>query len=358
MTTKLLILATAACTGLLACASDDVAGPKFTSEALVAPADAEGATVKVMTRNIYLGFDIDQVIAGEMGPEEGIAALMATWFPDRAVGLAAEIAATQPDLIGLQEVVTWNIGSQEMDFLNILMATLAAFGLDYEVVANNTTTDITVPVGPGIRYRDHDVILARDDDRIELGTVATEIYGDYLSFTLFGVLPGTRPLGFVAVEASVDDVPFVFASTHLETQNYPDIQIGQTKQLINWTKHQKLPVVVVGDFNSAANDDAPDVSYTGTYRRLLIPGTFEDLWVMAHPDEPGLTCCYEPNLIEAEPGYDQRLDLILVDKAGARLMSDVTATIVGRDPIQASQPRWASDHAGVVASFYLQAPKH
>src|SRR5262249_19098814 len=78
------------------------------------PVPFEGnRTVTVMTRNLYIGFDrtpIGTAIAANNIPQLQLAVknavdtLHATNFPERAQALAAEIAAKQPDLVGLQEV--------------------------------------------------------------------------------------------------------------------------------------------------------------------------------------------------------------------------------------------------------------
>ena len=368
-----LALTLAVCTVLTACEAEELLEPVGSANAVVVPANETGSQVTVLSRNIYLGFDIDQLLAGLMPMDEALTRLQATDFPARAAALAAEIQAAAPALIGLQEVINYrmqdpgdflstgvpNAETPMIPFLYILQQALAAYGLDYEVAVEHPTTDVEVPfqTGPSsyidIRYTDSDVILVRSD--VEVVDVTTQLYDDMLTFDLGG-LPGSRPLSFVAVEAVVDDAPLLFVSTHLETQNYPAIQEAQTRQLIKWTQKQKLPIVMVGDFNSAANVGAPADRYTRTYDMLLKYGSFEDLWVTTHGDAAGLTCCYEPNLLSATPGFDQRIDLILMDKVAARMVSDVDLSIVGIDAFQSEQPRWASDHAGLVATLTF-APK-
>ena len=66
-----------------------------------------------MTRNIYIGADVDIVLDAET--QEEIPALVAiafedlksTNFPSRAAALAEEIEKTMPHMIGLQEVSTF-----------------------------------------------------------------------------------------------------------------------------------------------------------------------------------------------------------------------------------------------------------
>ena len=88
------------------------------------------ATVTVMTRNLYLGADINRPVraaAGRTGPEALIALGQAnhevreivdhTDFAVRSRLLAAEIAAARPDVVGLQEVALWRSGPMELDQL-------------------------------------------------------------------------------------------------------------------------------------------------------------------------------------------------------------------------------------------------
>src|SRR5687768_1990730 len=82
---------------------------------LLAPV-AEGAELRVMTRNIYLGGDIAKPIPAKSVSEfeqkntELWQVVQGTNFPARAKLLAREMRATKPDLIGLQEVALWRRG--------------------------------------------------------------------------------------------------------------------------------------------------------------------------------------------------------------------------------------------------------
>lgn len=367
MRTMLLGLVLIACTGVVACEDeDDPFAPSDRSAAILPATGASGITV--MTRNVYLGFDIDALLAGTMELGTALGALQATDFPARAAALADEIAATRPHLVGLQEVIDYRVevpgdflanytpdaATPLIPFLDILMLQLQARGLDYEVVVKNPTTDVEVPMFTSpteymdIRYTDHDVILARGD--VELGDVTARVFEDMITFNMGGI-PGARPLGFVAVEAAVNGTPLVFVSTHLETQNSPAVQAGQIAELIEWAEDQEEPLVLVGDLNSAANASAPADKQTAVYGMLLDAG-FHDVWLRGHPFEEGLTCCHATDLVSPNT-FDQRIDLILVKDGAAKLVGGVQASIVGIDAFQAGQPRWASDHAGLVATFRL-----
>ncbi len=68
-------------------------------------------TVTVMTRNLYLGADLDPVVKATSfsGALKAVAAgwaqVQANDFPTRARAIAAEIARAKPDFVGFQELV-------------------------------------------------------------------------------------------------------------------------------------------------------------------------------------------------------------------------------------------------------------
>src|SRR5665811_1824940 len=105
--------------------------------------------LSVMTRNLYLGSSLTPALAAET-PEEFVEAVALIYgtvqftdFPARSEAIADEIQATEPDLIGLQEVTKWTTAGLSpppgYDFLEILEGSLEARGLHYSVaaVANN-----------------------------------------------------------------------------------------------------------------------------------------------------------------------------------------------------------------------------
>src|SRR5204863_2254681 len=79
-------------------------------------ADAKPAKLTVMTRNLYLGADLSPGINATdlQGLVNGAGVILNqvddNKFPTRAKGLAKEILATKPDLVGLQEASLWRTG--------------------------------------------------------------------------------------------------------------------------------------------------------------------------------------------------------------------------------------------------------
>ncbi|HEY6930895.1 MAG TPA: hypothetical protein VJA66_14555, partial [Thermoanaerobaculia bacterium] len=142
-------------------------GP-FCAAALAAsphPKGNDAKTVTVMTRNLYLGADVAPAVTAILSgdPTAVVGAVSEIWakvrftdFPARADGISREIAAAQPDLIGLQEAELWrsqtpadfvagNASHVEYDFVEILLHALEARGLHYSAVAQEHGFDIELP---------------------------------------------------------------------------------------------------------------------------------------------------------------------------------------------------------------------
>ena len=148
---------------------------------MVAPAIAQAQrpkppTLKVMTRNIYLGGNIFLPIEAqnrqefEQKTQELWDQVNFTNFPARAKLLAKEIKQQSPDLVGLQEVALWRRSPTGVkdgfqtpstivvyDFLKTLQRELMARGLRYRVAVVQRETDIEAPT------REYDVRLTMRD---------------------------------------------------------------------------------------------------------------------------------------------------------------------------------------------------
>src|SRR5688572_21272114 len=108
--------------------------------AAAAPTAPPGKPLTVMSRNIYLGGDINRPLRATAGTT-GAAALVAfgnsndelrgvvdaTNFPLRSTLLAAEIAVQRPDVVGLQEVALWRSGPLELGAIGTANATVVDY---------------------------------------------------------------------------------------------------------------------------------------------------------------------------------------------------------------------------------------
>jgi endonuclease/exonuclease/phosphatase family metal-dependent hydrolase len=322
---------------LAACDDDEITG------------NGEPGEFTVMTRNIYVGTDIDILMVTP--PEEIPAVVAQLWaeiqatdFEDRAEALADEIAEHQPHLVGLQEASLYRrqspgdylIGNPQdaedvvLDHVDVLLAALADRGLNYSAVAISTGMDVEVPMAlsptefDDMRLTDHEVILARSG--VGIANVDERNFTVNLEIPLLTILRG-----WVAVDATIGGETVRFLSTHLEP---PEIApAGET-----------LPVVVVGDLNSNA-----DGTSTTTYAEFLAAG-YSDAWAEGGTGD-GLTCCHEDDLQNPAATLVKRIDYILY-RGGLEV---VDADVVGDDPVERTPAGlWASDHAGVVATLRFQ----
>ena len=326
----------------------------------------EEGRVAVMTQNLYVGADL-QVITGATSPEEVplrvaqfYGAVLASDFPERAKAIAEEIKRHRPDLIGLQEVSLFrrqapsdfvtgttepNAETVTLDFLALLQSELASRGLNYHVAADVQNADAELPgLIDGqlidVRLTDRDVILAREG--VETTPVASDNYEVNLVVSVGGV-ETTFLRGYAMVEAEVDGEEVTFVNTHLETTLAPPVQLAQAVELLAVLESVEEPVILVGDFNSAA-----DGSTTETY--ALLAARYADAFVEARPGAPGPTCCQAADLLNLPSLLSERIDLILY-------RGEVEATEayrVGKEPSDRTPSgRWPSDHAGVVALLEL-----
>jgi endonuclease/exonuclease/phosphatase family metal-dependent hydrolase len=362
--------------GMLGCIDRDPVSPDLMfgpDLQQVAPAGNVSGLV-VMTRNVYVGANIDSIALAESVPDllarvaHQFGVIQSTDFAQRAEALADEIAAARPHLIGLQEVSSIlrqfpgfvitgeNTPATEVvyDYLAILRAALAARGLDYRVAALTKDWDIELPsaTGEDLRLVDHEVILARGD--VGIAEVDQRNFSVNLTFTVAGV-PVTTTRGWAAVRATVDGRSYRFVSTHLEPADLPDlypIQMAQASELLQAYAGEALPLIFVGDFNSNA-----DGTTSPTYRTLIDAGMV-DTWSQAHPRDPAYSCCQASDLRNAASRLVKRIDFILVrdglDHPRGRVTGGVHMDIVGEDPAdRTGSGLWPSDHAGFVARLLL-----
>jgi endonuclease/exonuclease/phosphatase family metal-dependent hydrolase len=208
-------------------------------------------------------------------------------------------------------------------------------GLDYRVAAEVENFDIEVPKAnedgsyDDLRLTDFDVILARDD--VITTNAASGTYAAALHFR--GI---SLPRGWVAVDATINATTVRFASTHLESA--PTVRHAQGVELIRILALENHPLILVGDFNTAAPDNL-------TYQSFLGAG-YIDLW---GGDGPGFTCCQAGNLSNQSSQLYERIDIVFTRNIAGVLPE---SKLIGDTPTEITESVfWPSDHAGVIATF-------
>lgn len=349
--------------------------------------DGRGHEVSVMTRNLYLGADLAPAI-GAPSLEAFVGAtgqilreVTANDFPTRAKGLAQEILAKKPDLVGLQEVALWRTGAPSLtpvltgeptattvryDYLQLLLDQLNKGPDRYEVVVTQDEFDLEAPgdengvpgdgPNPAIanaeingRLTMRDVILARRDGGVQTENPQSGNFKALLPVEILGAkVPIKR--GWTATDARVRGSGwFRFVNTHLEAFDpavlVPSIRSLQASELVapEGPATSDLPVVLVGDLNS--DDDTVEPGDQQAYRALLEAGMVE------RSTNTPLGCCLRSSLLAEGAGgsvsdFDHQVDHVMTrDPAEIALQS---SAVTGLLPVNGF---WSSDHAGLFSAL-------
>ena len=324
--------------------------------------------LSVMTRNLYLGTDFDEIFAAQT-PEELVAEVAEAYTEvgqslphERMRGIADEIQAASPDLVGLQEVALWRIGAPfdpspaetvSYDFLQLLLDELAARGLNYEAIAVQTNFDAEVPavfsqtLAFDVRFTDRLVVLARTDlktSELKIENVEAHHFTTSLTFSSPTLGTITIPRAWIAVDAKLRGKTYRFVNTHPESF-VPIINFVQINELVQTAGDTDLPLIFAGDFNAdaAANDN----SYL-----VLTSAGLTDVWAQTHPNDAGLTWALFLGNPSVYTNPTQRLDLIFTRGEIEAVESDITGENPATDRTPSGLMR--SDHAGVTADFILK----
>jgi endonuclease/exonuclease/phosphatase family metal-dependent hydrolase len=328
--------------------------------AVTADAKRSPITVRVMTRNLYLGANLDKIVQAKSAPEafkaveEGWADVQANNFPVRARAIAREIATAKPDFVGFQEVSLYRTQTPAdftvtratavaLDYVRELNKALAARKLRYRFVGISSATDAELPAGDppalDIRLNIRDALLVRVDKKIKVKRVRSGLYAT--TTPLFGGFVIAKR-GWVMADVTISGRTFRVIDTHLESFNDAS-QVAQGQELAAGPARTSLPTILLGDLNSRA-----DGTGTPTYANLLAT-RFRDAWPQAHPNDIGLTCCHGDDLRELGGPFYSRVDYVLL-RNGFRATA---AGILGEDSQDRVSGLWPSDHAGVWARLRL-----
>lgn len=344
---------------LLAACSEPTSAPDLRADNGVATA------FSVMTRNTYVGADVDAVIAALADDIEGneaealataVATLFATGYETRMAAFADEIAQARPYVVGLQEIsqiflsqyVTGLPADVAIDFLPVLLDALAARGLDYDVGGKQLNVDVSLFDGL-VQLRDYDVVL------YDAGRVAwTPVLAKLFEYNVGELAPGVVvKRGYIWGLAEVSGVAYNVVSTHPESGGEGDLANPLTylrqAQLyeIATVLGAASPAIVMGDLNDLPGSPMYEV---------LIGAGFQDVWATLRPGADGFTAPHLYDLSNPTTQFTKRIDYVFARGIGhpkAGLQGNIYRIgEVPSDRIQGPQYlMWPSDHAGVVAQF-------
>jgi endonuclease/exonuclease/phosphatase family metal-dependent hydrolase len=357
----LLLLLTGA--GLAAgCSESAVLEPADQDAGIAAdPAHSRAAAeLGVITRNLYVGTNVDAVISALRTPDatddlpalvEAIETLQRTDFPARAAAIADEIARAHPHVVGLQEVSQIDLTLPPLgvdihqDFLPTLLAELEERGLEYDVAAQ--VRNIEAAPFPGVRLVDFDVLLV-DKTRVDVRATTGQNFAANLGEVAAGVV---LKRGWVSAKVTINGTELILASTHLESGNLPGfagLRALQMQELVG-SLEPATPAVLMGDLN-----DTPG----SPMYQVLVGAGFIDVWRALRPGVIGNTCCHLDDLSNKLPDLEQRIDYIFargLERPNAGLLGQVARLgEVPADRIPGPVSRiWPSDHAGLAAEVRL-----
>ena len=364
---------------------------------------ASAADIEVMTQNQYLGADIAPLVEPGLTPPEffdrlaiALQQVAANKPQERFVALAAEIAARRPHLVGMQEVYAFEctpLTPTNGCLIPVVVAatndhlagTLAALDGDYYAVAMVKNLDVDLPlvlapdVVVSIRVVDRDVILARSDvAAAPLPLPCPRPSADGCNYQAVAPVPSLGinvERGYVAAQAMVDGRPYLFVNTHLETREpvsfFQAAQAIELVEVIEALKQAGPTVLVVGDFNSAANDplyvpngpDAPPpppwlddgegnwIPLPNPYVQLTA-ALMRDVWLDRPGNVPGLTCCQAADLSNHRSQLYERVDLIWSSVLPWKVkQARVEGDTVNTKTLPPGLGLWPSDHGAVAATL-------
>jgi endonuclease/exonuclease/phosphatase family metal-dependent hydrolase len=386
---------------------------------------ADDPTITVMSRNLYLGADVG--VAMELLPDFPAATqfmwdqMSETDFPTRSKEFVKEIAFSDPDVIGLQEATNWycqkNLIGKDVviyDFVEILLADLKSAGLEYEVankdgnVAQNvgfeikpiayltkaTDSEIFEPVFDQefayCGFEIADVLLIKSSLSEDLLAVGTSEYE--AKYTIIPTLM-TVYRGYSWADINFGGKPVRFVTTHLESlfdETKVPVAKLQADQLVTDLSTTKIPVVVMGDFNSDPRDPrgAGQHNPGGQPIENELCKAQKDLTNMLQADS---TCNAYWTMVEAgfvnvspesmkpsnftwglnaslsgpdeirgpaakemgnEFGFTDRLDYIFANGE----IELVSTELIGNNQTGTQNTKvWASDHAGLVSTIQIRS---
>jgi endonuclease/exonuclease/phosphatase family metal-dependent hydrolase len=366
------------------------------------PADATrpGKPVTVMTRNLYLGADINRPVGAALaaqaagGTAQDVLVALAnathvtrdivdqTDFTVRAELLADEITRTEPDLIGLQEVAWWRHGDLQLtqvgipnatetdyDFLQLLLDALAARGEHYTAVSVGNRADVEAPSFTGspfagtmsadardVRLTMRDVILMHVEDGLSVSGTGNQIYAHNLAVPLLGSQI-SFDRGYQWADVRAGSMRFRFINTHLEAFR-SDLAYAQAAELLAHAPAAGRTNVFVCDcnsdpLNSSVKTDLtpPDtVPHNGPYNLITGPGGFTDEWLRWAPAEEGWTSGLSELVNDDPADFDHRIDMVFGRTATGGGLAVDRGQVTGTDPADRDPATglWPSDHGGVV----------
>ena len=351
-----------------ACAESGTLEPR--PDAILASSTRGARQITVMSRNMYVGANVDPVLDALLtggNVQAAFAAALAefqrTDYATRIRGIADEIARNRPYVIGLQEAYNLDVipaalglpgDPFSLNFPGDLQAALAARGLNYVVAGISTLTDATLG-GGAVHLVDHDMLLI-DPAHVTLGAGGFwKTFEHNLLDPPFPIQPPPIAVlrGYIVQPALVEGIPTLLVNSHTEAGNKPGLD------MLRYAQAAELAIVTSSAPNVILMGDLNDIPGSLLYGVLAGAG-LTDVWAAMRPGVAGFSCCMLPDLSNRLPTLDQRIDYVWTRGfAGPSGKPQGQVTLTSDNPsgllAGAFGSVWPSDHVGLVATLLLPA---
>lgn len=354
----------------------------------ITAADAKPATVKVMTRNLYLGADLAPGMNATsfQGLVDGAGKILNQVDENkpavRMKGVANEILAARPDVVGLQEAALWrtepcdkaplppSATGVRYDYIKLILNHLKKqyrvaavkpefdFEIEADTDGNPNSSGPNCPNGSELNARltMRDAILVRRG--VKVSKVRTGTFDTLRRVKPAGVnVDVTR--GWAAIDATVARHRFHFVDTHLEAfDNSPmndtnkgtsvgngQVRQAQARELVarGGPARSRLPVILVGDLNSDVRTKVKPGDELA-YRALL-----DAHFVERSTSKNG--CCLKADVLDggSPKDFDHRVDHIMTSSPSR--VKVVRSALTGT---KKHKGFWDSDHQGLYSVLRLR----
>jgi endonuclease/exonuclease/phosphatase family metal-dependent hydrolase len=316
-------------------------------------------TLVVATLNMSVGFDVAGFLFKDMSrPEVAYGYLkeirekyLRNLPRERVTMMAKAIIAADPDVVGLQEVMTmsWN-DTPSVDFPVQLLADIKALGgpaYQMRFLRLNDTLLQGDSAGYSVKmaFSEGNATLVRPGFLIQ--DSADAYFKEIFSLPMLGgQATSYRAVNYVRVR-SPKAVQYQFYNTHLEIDLLDDIrnnQASELKYLVDSLQRPGHAQIILGDLNSGTSE----VPYL-----LLKNANFLDAFFEAAGTQEG-TCCVANSRLRGWPAEfsNRRLDYVFA----RRIVGLKAAQILLKDPVETApgDTLQASDHRMVLVRLLAQ----
>jgi endonuclease/exonuclease/phosphatase family metal-dependent hydrolase len=334
---------------------------------------------QTMTANLYIGGGIERIAALNPANPDYLSNLVFTVtgvYYEIAVsqpavrmhGLAKEIATRQPDIVAVEEGTLLRIQSPGdlvlgghtpatnvvFDYVQLLVDALEAQGAHYAVASVSEEWDVEMPMlnlvtgsVDDVRQTDREAILVRTDLPPGQLRVTHPRSGHFTNMIYFPTIGLSFTRGWCSVDVFARGQVFRYICAHLEQEVAPALQVLQAQELLAGPAKTRLPVVLVGDFNSDPLHRDGSIAYD-----TFTAAGFNDTWALMHPADPagGLTWGHDELLVDPTELFDRRIDFVFFR---GQSFAPGDAVVVDTNLQRAEAPFWASDHAAVAARLLI-----